>query len=98
MHWCRDVEDIFTVWHDKWGSFEQYFNQVNSLVPSIKFKVKWKTEWKLPFLNIMIMRVEMFLEFTVYRKLTHLGRHLHIFRNHPQQIVKSVVSGILYEP
>ena len=42
MIWYRYVDDIFSVWNDAWGSFDIFFQQLNSFVPSIKFKVEWE--------------------------------------------------------
>ena len=38
MIWFRYVDDIFTYWDNRWGDFEEFFTNLNSLITSIKFK------------------------------------------------------------
>ena len=94
MFWVRYVDDIFACWDDSWGSFDDFFQRLNSLVPSIKFKVEWENEGKLPFLDVLVIKNGDSLEFDVYRKPTHSGCYLHFFSNHPDKIKKSVASGL----
>ena len=94
MIWHRYVDDIFTVWDENWGSFDVFYNRLNNLVPNIKFKVEWEVEGKLPFLDVLIMRSNGKLSFSIYRKPTHSGSYLHFFSNHSDQIKRSVASGL----
>ena len=94
MVWYRYFDDIFTVWDESWGLFDDFLNRLNSLVPSIKFKVEWEEDGKLPFLDVMIIRGTGTLDFTVYRKPTHSGNYLHFFSNHSDKIKRSVASGL----
>lgn len=94
MIWHRYVDDIFSIWDDSWGSFDTFFQKLNSLVPSIKFKVEWEIEGKLPFLDVLVIKGSNVLDFSVYRKPTHSGGYLHFFSNHPDKIKKSVASGL----
>ena len=94
MKWYRYVDDIFTIWNDSWGPFETFFQRLNSLVPNIKFKVEWEVEGKLPFLDVLVLRENGKLSFTVYRKPTHSGSYLHFFSNHSDQVKRSMASGL----
>ena len=94
MIWYRYVDDIFTIWDDCWGSFDTFFQNLNSLVPSIKFKAEWESEGKLPFLDVQVIKNGNSIDFNVYRKPTHSGGYLHFFSNHPDSIKKSVASGL----
>ena len=94
MIWYRYVDDIFTIWNDSWGSFDTFFQKLNSFAPSIKFKVEWENDGKLPFLDVLIIKGRNELEFSVFRKPTHSGGYLHFFSNHPDKIKKSVASGL----
>ena len=94
MCWYRYVDDIFTVWNDNWGSFEAFFQRLNDLVPNIKFKVEWEVDGKLPFLDVLVLRENGKLSFSVYRKPTHSGSYLHYFSNHSDQVKRSVASGL----
>ena len=42
MHWFRYVDDIFTVWDDSWGPFDNFFHRLNSLVPSTNSELNGK--------------------------------------------------------
>ena len=94
MFWFRYVDDIFTVWDDKWGSFDEFLIKLNSLAHSIKFKVEWEVEGKLPFLDILVIRKPDHLSFSVFRKPTHTGSYLHFFSHHSDKIKYSVASGL----
>lgn len=94
MCWYRYVDDIFTVWNDDWGSFETFFQKLNDLVPNIKFKVEWEVDGKLPFLDVLVIRDNGKLSFSVYRKPTHSGSYLHYFSNHSVQVKRSMASGL----
>ena len=94
MFWFRYVDDIFTIWDDKWGSFDEFLIKLNSLAHSIKFKVEWEVEGKLPFLDILVIRKPDHLSFSVFRKPTHTGSYLHFFSHHSDKIKYSVASGL----
>lgn len=94
MFWYRYVDDIFTIWDDSWGTFDEFLDKLNNLVPSIKFKVEWEIEGKLPFLDILINRANGNLNFSVYRKPTHSGSYLHFFSHHSDKVKSSVASGL----
>ena len=46
MIWLRYVDDILTTWNPAWGDFDNFFNRLNNLVPSINFKVEWEKYFK----------------------------------------------------
>ena len=92
--WFRYVDDIFSIWPDARGGFDDFLRRLNSLVPSIKFKIEWEVDNKLPFLDILVHNVDGSLKFSVYRKPTHSGSYLHFFSYHPLRVKKSVVSSM----
>ena len=94
MFWFRYVDDIFTLWDDKWGPFGDFLDKLNNLAPTIKFKAEWEDKGNIPFLDILICRNNGDLCFTVYRKPTHSGSYLHFFSHHSDKVKSSVASGL----
>ena len=94
MIWLRYVDDIFTYWDDRWGSFESFFNKLNNLAPSIKFKTEWETEGKLPFLDVLIIRDNNKYNFTVYRKPTFSASYIHFLSYHDVNVKIGVASNL----
>ena len=50
IKWLRYVDDIFLVWPDHLN-FQEFFDKLNRLHPTIKFKYEWEVEGTLPFLD-----------------------------------------------
>ncbi|XP_064469880.1 uncharacterized protein LOC135384612 [Ornithodoros turicata] len=89
----RNVDDCFCIL--KKSDVDAFLTHVNSVEPSTQFTVERETDNRLPFLDVLVTRHENNLEFTVYRKLTHTGRHLPSDFNHPSCHKAAVVSFLL---
>lgn len=91
--WYRYVDDILCLWpvnHDE----TDFLNQINSLVPSIKFTIENEVNGVLPFLDIMIHRIGRSFKFNVYRKPTNVCSYVHFYSNHHVQVKRAVFSGM----
>lgn len=91
--WYRYVDDVLCLWPRE-ENLTQFLNNLNSLVPSIKFKVETEVDGKLPFLDLLIVKYNDSFKFKVYRKPTHTDGYIHYFSNHDNSVKKSVFSGM----
>ena len=94
MVWYRYVDDIFSYWDDRWGNFDEFLKNLNSLVPSIKFKCEWEKDNCLPFLDILIIRRNNRYVFTVYRKPTFSISYIHFLSYHNEKIKIGVACNL----
>ena len=94
MIWYRYVDDIFSYWDEKWGNFDEFLSNLNSLVPSIKFKCEWEKDDCLPFLDVLIMRRNNRYVFTVYRKPTFSISYIHFLSYHDKKIKIGVACNL----
>ena len=92
--WLRYVDDILFAWPDNLD-FSQFFNQVNSLVPSIKFTCEWEQDDSIPFLDTTIHRLTSGFSFAIYRKPTHSNQFIHFFSWHPDHVKKGALHTLL---
>ena len=89
--WLRYVDDIIFPWSEDL-SFDQFFNQINRLVPSIDFTCEWERNGSIPFLDTTVHRLSSGFSFAVYRKPTHSNQFIHFFSWHPEHVKR----GVLY--
>ena len=92
--WYRYVDDIFSFWPSTLHNFDEFFLQLNSLAPSIKFKVEWETNDSLPFLDVLVRKCNGGLIFDVYRKPTHCDLYIHFFSYHSDSVKLSVICSM----
>ena len=92
--WFRYVDDIFSFWPSALDNFDNFFTNLNNLVPSIKFKVEWENGGTLPFLDVLVMKKDNALNFKVYRKPTSCNLFIHYFSYHQSSIKLSVISSM----
>lgn len=72
--WVRYVDDVFAV--IKKTDEKKWLNILNEQSPTIKFTMEKETNGKLPFLDVMVTRVNNKLDFSVYRKPTNTDRYI----------------------
>ena len=90
IKWLRYVDDIFLIWpHGK--SFDDFFEKLNELHPSIKFKCEWEHDGKLPFLDTTVINNGFNLIFDIYRKPTNSLSYIHILSRHKDKVKHSVI-------
>ena len=92
--WTRYVDDVFLIWPNS-IDFNSFINELNSLVPSIKFSVEWEEGGSLPFLDLVIFRSGHSFKFSVYRKPTHKDQYMHYFSNQSQKVKRSAVFSLM---
>ena len=55
VNWYRYVDDVLCLWQE---DLDNFLCQLNNLVPSIEFSIKEEIDFKIPFLHVLIERVE----------------------------------------
>ena len=91
--WFRYVDDIFCIWpvHE---NLQEFLNNLNNLVPSIKFTVEEERNCNLNFLDVTVLRNDRNFTFSVFRKSTNIASFVHYYSNHHQNVKFSVFSGM----
>ena len=77
------------------GRFRYFLCQLNNLVPSIEFSIEEEIYFKIPFLDVLIERVEHNFKFTIYRKPTNICSYIHYYSSHALSIKLATFSGML---
>ena len=92
LPWYRYVDDVFSLWPDN-QNFQDFFQKLNSLHPTIKFKYEFEENKCLPFLDVMVRKsLNNNLEFSVFRKATHSNAYIHYFSCHDDSVKYSSIS------
>ena len=91
--WLRYVDDIFIIFKGTQDQFDEFFNYVNSFLPSIQFTVEYEVDYKLPFLDVMVRHnpLNQSFEFAVYRKPTNSESYIHFYSFHSEKIKSNVI-------
>ena len=85
VSWFRYVEDVLCLWpRDR--PLEPFIEQLNGLVPSIKFTVKEEQNSSISFLDIKIHRHNNSFKFSVYWKPTNNLSYLHYYSHHASNV------------
>lgn len=66
--------DVFAV--IKIGEEDEILNVLNSQFPTINFTCECETNDQLPFLDVLVTRINDGLDFSVYRKPTNISRYI----------------------
>ena len=82
--WVRYVDDVFAI-VDETFNIDLFLQQISSQYSSIKFTYEKEVGGKLPFLDLLVKRVENQLKFEIYRKKTHTFRYIPKNSNHHWQ-------------
>ena len=95
--WVRYVDDIFIVFKGTPEEFNNFFEYVNSFVPSIKFTAEHESENKLPFLDVMVFHdpIVHSFKFSVFRKETNAENYIHFFSFHSNQIKTNIIMNFV---
>ena len=89
VKWFRYVDDIICIWpnHEDIRTFQDNLNQ---LVPSIKFTMEIENNSCLPFLDVMVHRCDRKFKFSVYRKPTNISAYVHYYSAHSNKTKKKI--------
>lgn len=87
--WFRYVDDCFICWPEE-QDINEFLNDLNNLVPTIKFTLETENNCTLPFLDVLVHRCDRSFKFEIYRKPTNINSFIHNFSNQENKIKKSV--------
>ena len=91
--WYRYVDDVLCLWPEDLD-LDHFLCQLNNLVPSIEFSIEEEIDFKIPFLDVLIERVEHNFKFTIYRKPTNICSYIHYYSSHALSIKLAKFSGM----
>ena len=96
MHipWLRYVDDIFSFCSLSDDQFNNFFHRLNSLCPSLKFQFEWEKDGELPFLDVLVKRINGQFLFNVFRKPTHSNSYINFYSHHDDKVKFSVISSL----
>ena len=89
--WVRYVDDTFVVWPHGLDNLSVFHSHLDQQHPSIKFTVEQEQDGQLPFLDVLVMKVEGRLVTSVYRKPTHTERYIPFHSHHHPRTVTGVM-------
>ncbi|XDV16664.1 hypothetical protein PO909_016270 [Leuciscus waleckii] len=87
--WYRYIDDIFLVWLGSKEELIDFNNYVNTRLPSIKFTLTYDVK-VLPFLDVLVRKVDNTLHTEIYRKETDRNSFLHYQSFHPPSLKRSL--------
>ncbi|GAB1602736.1 uncharacterized protein LOC115230173, partial [Argonauta hians] len=82
-HWKRYLDDCFILWTHTPDLLKDFHNLLNSLNPNIQFTIEYSNK-QLPFLDILIINQNTFLETDLYTKPTDSQQYLLFTSCHPK--------------
>lgn len=74
--WGLFVGDVISVWNHWKTSLYTFLRQLNVLGSALQFTLELVDNCKLAFLDVLISKKSLILEFPIYRKTTHNDRYL----------------------
>ncbi|MCP4605251.1 MAG: hypothetical protein GY847_32830, partial [Proteobacteria bacterium] len=98
----RYVDDVFLVWDQSRGCYQDFLALLNSVHPDINLTVEEEANGQLSFLDVSISRPKSDnqtgnvqpLKVAIYRKDTHCDRYLKFKSSHPVPMMRSMVWGM----
>ncbi len=99
--WFRYVDDVFIVWNEEFGPYDEFLDLLNKQNPNIVLTVEAEKDRKLPFLDLMVKRPSFdkngkeqeALELSIYRKPSHCDRYIQYNSSHHMTLKRNVVYG-----
>ena len=93
--WIRYVDDTYIIIHK--DKLQMFLNFLNNVMPGIiKFTFEKEIDFCLPFLDIMVKRIENHVEFDIYRKSTSTDRCITSNSYHPKQTKFAALNSFCY--
>ena len=90
--WFRYVDDIIALAPLRLN-VATLLDQLNSVHHSIKFTVEHEVDDRIPFLDVVIHKINGNLRFSVHRKNTNKDDFIHFFSGHSRKVKQSTVVG-----
>ena len=81
--WQRFIDDVFIVWTHGKEKLEEFLNYINQVHETIKFTAECSTQ-EVPFLDILVYKLNNRLATKVYHKKTDDKMYLHYSSTHPR--------------
>ena len=96
VFWVRYVDDIFIIYQHDVEAFNSLLNEINNIVPTIKFTVEEEVNGQLPFLDVMVIHNKQSnsFAFKVYRKPTNAENYIHYYSNHARHVKRNIVTNM----
>uniref|UniRef100_A0A5S6QQD0 Reverse transcriptase domain-containing protein n=1 Tax=Trichuris muris TaxID=70415 RepID=A0A5S6QQD0_TRIMR len=90
----RYVDDIFVIMEQ--GKEVALLDHLNVLFPGkVNFTMEREEKGKLPFLDSLVIRDQGHIKTKVFRKPTNSERYLNFFSNHPLNVKKGIITGMV---
>ncbi|RWS20130.1 uncharacterized protein B4U80_04888 [Leptotrombidium deliense] len=94
LFYCRFVDDIFVI--IKESNVTNFHKFINSIRSFLKFTIEHETEYKLPYLDVMVTRIQEKIDTSIYRKPTNSYRYLNFDSHVSIQNKKAVIYSLAY--
>ena len=80
------MDDIFCLL-PRGRNIDEFMLVINNLVPSVTFTFERENnEQCLPFLDVLVHRLERNFLFSIYRKPTKISSYIHNYSEHPENV------------
>ena len=87
--WERYLDDCFIFWKYPWGHINELHNLLQNFYPQIRFTMEHSSK-ELPFLDILIKKVNGQIITDINHKPTDTQQYLHFKSYHPKNCIKSI--------
>jgi hypothetical protein len=84
--WLRYVDDTFVIWPHGPDRSQEFFDHINNLRPSVQLSMETEADSKIPFLDVLLIKKQLTMTTTMYRKSSHTCRYLNSQSNHPPHV------------
>lgn len=93
IHYCRYVDDIFTIVPD--DQIQSIINTFNNYHNKLSFTHEMEADRSISFLDVKVFRIGHNISTNWYRKPTYSGRLLHYHSNNPISQKRAIVYGLV---
>ena len=89
------MDDEACIWKHGLDSLDLFCKHLNSFDKNIKFIVEFGENDKLLFIDILVIKSDFRLLFSIYRKPTHNNRYLNFHSCHPDSVKRGIVVSLV---
>jgi hypothetical protein len=89
------MDAVVSVWKHGLNSLDLFCKHLHSFNNNIKFTVEFEENNELTFLDILLIKRDVHLPFSIYRKPTHNDRYLNFHSCHPMSVKRGVVISLV---